>query len=644
MDDRLALAIKYYQSNLDAQASLLVAEVMAEPDPPAEAISISATLAFERRDLQSALTYCDLLLTKTPDDGHALLLKGRVLSDLGDQQGALQMLAQAVDVEPGLAAAHYNLGWVRERVGDISGAITAYQSAVTLQDPYPVAWNNLGLAFERAGEAAAAADAFQNAIDQFPAFSMAHNNLGALRAAGGEFHAAAQAYGTALSANPDNIDAATNQGVALLEQGDITAAVTVFESVLDKVPDHLPAVDNILYAEMYRADDPADIRRRHDTVGDRVLPYAQAPKALARKIELPIRVGFISPDFRRHSVSRFALPLIQAINSAKISVILCSDVREPDDITQTYKSVAAEWIELSDKPDDDVIACLREAKLDVAVDLAGHTTGNRLRALASRIAPVQITGLGYPGPSGVPAIDYWLCDEITNPLTQGDDFHRDRPLYLRAGLHVFAPPTDSPPVSPLPSLDNGYVTFGSFNKAAKISDQTVALWAQVLRELPDARLLLKARAFTEDETANALKARFGTVGVAEDRIQTMGWATQDTDHLALYQGVDIALDTFPYNGTTTTCEALWMGVPVVTLRGNSHAARVGASLLTSAGLSDHIAGTPDAFIHKAVALAKNTHALKDLRESLRDQLSESRLTDAAGAARSFEDAIERALK
>ena len=216
MDDRLALAIKYYQSNLDAQASLLVAEVMAEPDPPAEAISISATLAFERRDLQSALTYCDLLLTKTPDDGHALLLKGRVLSDLGDQQGALQMLAQAVDVEPGLAAAHYNLGWVRERVGDISGAITAYQSAVTLQDPYPVAWNNLGLAFERAGEAAAAADAFQNAIDQFPAFSMANNNLGALRAAGGEFHAAAQAYGTALSANPDNIDAATNQGVALL--------------------------------------------------------------------------------------------------------------------------------------------------------------------------------------------------------------------------------------------------------------------------------------------------------------------------------------------------------------------------------------------------------------------------------------------
>ncbi len=313
-------------------------------------------------------------------------------------------------------------------------------------------------------------------------------------------------------------------------------------------------------------------------------------------------------------------------------------------MTEAYRSVAAEWIELSDKPDEDVIVHLRNANLDVLVDLAGHTTGNRLWALASRIAPVQITALGYPGPSGLPTIDYWLCDQITNPPTDSNDLDRDRPLYLASGLHVFAPPSDSPAVSALPSLQSGHITFGSFNKAAKISDQTVALWTGVLRALPDARLLVKARALTEDETANALKARFNAAGVAADRIQTLGWAAADSDHLALYQRIDIALDTFPYNGTTTTCEALWMGVPVITLAGQSHAARVGASLLTSAGLSDHIAETPDAFAAKAVALAKNTKGLKNIRDSLRDQLLKSRLTDAAAAARSFEDAIERVLK
>jgi predicted O-linked N-acetylglucosamine transferase (SPINDLY family) len=414
--------------------------------------------------------------------------------------------------------------------------------------------------------------------------------------------------------------------------------------VLDKVPGHPPAIDNKLYAEMYRLDDPAAMRRSHNEVGDRLAKSTHLPKATARPSKAPIRVGFISPDFRRHSVSRFALPLIQAINRAKISVILCSDVSVPDAVTQAYKSAATEWLESAGKSDDEVIDLLREAKLDVLVDLAGHTTGNRLRALASRVAPVQITGLGYPGPSGVPAIDYWLCDEVTNPPTNSGDLDRDRTLYLDSGLHVFAPPSDSPTVSALPSLQSGHITFGSFNKAAKISDQTVALWARVLCELSSARLLVKARALTEDETANALKGRFSAAGIAADRIQTLGWAAEDSDHLDLYQHVDIALDTFPYNGTTTTCEALWMGVPVITLAGKSHAARVGASLLTSAGLNDHIAATSEEFTAKAVALAKHTDDLETLRHGLRDQLLNSRLTDAALAARSFEQALENALK
>ena len=643
MDDRLALAIKYYQSSLDGQAAALVAEIMAEENPPRDAINLAATLAFEARDFEAAVMHCDRLLKSDSNDSHALLLKGRALSDLGRQDAALVCLESAVTVDPDLAATHYNLGWVRSRMGDTDSAIVAYRGAIARQDPYPVAWNNLGLLLEQVGDGAGAIDAFRTAVRQFPEFSMAHNNLGAVLAACGQLGDAEAAYKNAVKADPDNIDAITNLGVACLERCNVDGAVEAFEDVIARQAEHAAAVDNRLYVEIYRGDDDAALRAVHAAAEQNsgvTNELKQWP--VDKNPDRALRVGFLSPDFRRHSVSFFALPLFEALDHTKIIPILISDVAEPDAITANYEKVAAEWHSVAGLPDDAVTTLLRGSKLDVLIDLAGRTTGNRLRAVASRVAPVQIMALGYPGPTGISTMDYWLCDPISNPVEMDTAYDRDRPLRLDRGLHVFAPPAAAPPVAPLPAQDSGVITFGSFNKLAKLSDETVSLWADVLNAVPDSRLLMKARALTDMDTANDVRARFEQNGIADNRIETRGWAAEDHDHLALYAGVDIALDTFPYNGTTTTCEALWMGVPVLTLCGQSHAARVGASLLASSGLSDWVMKTPAAFVAHAQARAADVASLAALRSSLRSRIASSALTDAPETARAYEHAIRQA--
>ena len=636
MDDRLALAEKYYQSNLDEQARALVEEVLAEPNPPRVAVSFAATLAFEARDLEAAVGYCDRLLEDEPDDAHTLLIKGRALFDLGRREHALTAMEAAVAADPELAAAHYNLGLLLQSSGQPGDAAKAYKRAIALQSPYPVAWNNLGLVLEQTGDIGAAVTAFRTAIDQFPQFSMAHNNLGAVLAASGRYSESAEAYGQALEHDPANADARTNLAVALLEQGELDAAIAEFDRVLAEDPTHPAAADNRRYAELYRCDDAQVIRALHAQEFPSVAPSIQ----FGLNSGSPLRVGFISPDFRRHSVSFFALPLIETLDRNAVAPVLFNAGTRQDSITARYQAAAAEWFDVAAMTDPDLITLMRDARLDAVVDLAGRTTGNRLSVLAARVAPVQIMALGYAGPTGVAAVDYWLCDAITNPPESvAAGVERDRPLRL-AHMHVFAPPDLAPDVSPLPMQNTGSVTFGSFNKRAKISEACVALWAEVLGKVAGSRLLLKAKALGDGAVSSRLISQFAGHGIDAARIECRGWTEADTDHLGLYAHIDIALDTFPYNGTTTTCEALWMGVPVMTLRGESHAARVGASLLTSAGMTDWIAPDAEGYVAKIQRWAQSPEELGALRAGLREQLRRSVLTDAKSAAADFTSVLQ----
>ncbi|MDX2145633.1 MAG: tetratricopeptide repeat protein [Rhodospirillaceae bacterium] len=639
-DPRLDVAMKYYHANLDQEAWTALQDILRDPAPALPALRFAATLRFEARALDEAIGFCDQCLAREPHDAHTLLLKGRALLDLGRTDAAVAALCEAVAAEPTRPASHFNLGLALERQGKLSEAEAAYRRAVTLQDVYPVAWNNLGNVLDQLGRPGEALAALETAIAQLPQFSMAHNNLGIVLAGQGRFSAAAKAHGDALRFDPDNIAAAVNLGVADIERGLVDQGLKRLDDVLAKEPGHTAAHDNRLFSIHYLEDNPAKLFLAHQAWG-----LGQSSPPRPRVIEPDpnrrLRVGYVSPDFRRHSVSFFIEPLLAAHDRRAVEVICYSNVAHGDEVTAKLRALADQWRDIAGLGAASVVEMIQRDRIDILVDLAGHTLGNRLDVFAARAAPIQVTGIGYPDTTGLPSMDARLCDDVTDPMDQADRFATERLERIAQGLHCYAPPGDAPDVGPLPAMANNAVTFGSFNKLAKISPATIRLWAEVLKQIPGSRLLLKTKPLAERETQDLFIEKFTAAGVHPDRLDLIGWNPDDRGHLATYARVDIALDPTPYNGTTTTCEALWMGVPVLTPAGQAHAGRVGASLLSCVGLSDWIARDDDDFVRKAVHWASRRQALADLRQNLRTKVAQSRLCDAKSYARDVEGIYRR---
>ena len=296
------------------------------------------------------------------------------------------------------------------------------------------------------------------------------------------------------------------------------------------------------------------------------------------------------------------------------------------------------WRDIDKLSDAETARLIREDRIDILVDLAGHTGNNRLGIFAAKPAPVQMTWMGYPNTTGLTTIDYRITDGVADPGGE-EVYYSEKLLRLDGCFLCFQPHPDAPEVAPLPALENGHVTFGSFNNFSKINPGVLHLWAEVLKQVPGSRLLLKCPALTDTDVRDRASAALQSLGIGAERLDLLGHTRTRQEHLALYGGVDIALDTFPYNGTTTTCEALWMGVPVLSLVGKHHAGRVGASLLTAADLAGWLADTPESLVAIARAVATDVAGLARLRGSLRGQLSDSSLCDAIGFVRHLENAM-----
>jgi predicted O-linked N-acetylglucosamine transferase (SPINDLY family) len=286
---------------------------------------------------------------------------------------------------------------------------------------------------------------------------------------------------------------------------------------------------------------------------------------------------------------------------------------------------------------------IREDRIDILVDLAGHTAGNRLGVFAQQPAPVLIAWMGYPNTTGMATMGYRFTDDVADPPGQADCDHTETLLRLNSGFLCFAPPAEAPDVAPLPSSTSGHVTFGSFNHLPKVNPAVVGAWAAILQRVPGSRLVIESRTLADPETRERYDALFTAEGIEPGRVELVPWIASTAGHLGAYGRVDIALDPFPYNGTTTTCEALWMGVPVVTLRGDRHAGRVGASLLTRVGLTEWIAETGDAYVDTAVALAGSPDRLASLRRELRQRMADSTLCDPETITHDVEAAYRRLI-
>lgn len=452
----------------------------------------------------------------------------------------------------------------------------------------------------------------------------------------------ATALQRAIALKPDFFEAHYNLGLLLTEQGRADEAVHVFCSALHLRPEVGLAHSNLLMALQYSSSLTTERWREAllafancSTPGPLPITHTNPPES-----ERVLRVGYVSPDFCHHSCAWFIEPLLKAHDRDQVQIFCYSQVAAPDAVTARLRSQADNWREIVGCDDEAVATLIRADQVDILVDLAGHSAHNRLGVFARKPAPVQVSWLGYPASTGLTTVDYRLSDPwLTPPDTP--EYFSETLWNLPRPAHCYSPPCEAPPVAPSPTLTKGRITFGSFNNLAKVGPTTVALWAGVLQALPTSRLLLKAHQATDAGVQRRLTTAFAAHRVAPERIVFMGAASTVSIHLACYAQVDIALDTFPYNGATTTLEALWMGVPVISLIGERAASRYGLAFLSAVGLSELAVSDSARFVDLAVALARDRERLSELRDSLRGTLGSSLLCNAVDFARTVETAYRK---
>jgi predicted O-linked N-acetylglucosamine transferase (SPINDLY family) len=562
--------------------------------------------------------------------GDALKTQGKIA-----EATAAYDRAQGLNLE--LAEAHNNLGNTLQKQGLLAEAIAAFHRAIALQPDYAIAYNNLGNALLARREIDAAIHAFQRALSLQPGFALAHNNLGNAFKELDRDQEAIAAYRQALALDPGNLLALSNLAVALHDRGELEEAIPLAQRVVDSP--HCPASLHSHYLGMSHYLPPATLRRIAEVHSGYEFRHAGPLRAQAqaathsRDPDRRLRLGFISPNFGGHPVGFFLVRLLENLDRRMFEVICYPDKRRADEMTSRLRACADEWHDIAGQADELLVTRLRHDRIDILFDLAGHTVGNRLLVFARKPAPIQITWLDYVGTTGLSAMDYILADPRQIP-PEAEPFYREKVLRLPDDYICFDPPSDAPPVNAPPAMTNGYVTFASFNAVPKTTTQVVVVWSLILREIPRSRLVLKNRRFDDPAVIARYRNLFAGQSIDPDRVTFGGWSPR-ADLLAAYQRVDIALDPFPYNGGLTTCEALWMGVPVVTCPGETFASRHSLAHLTAAGFTETIARDLDDYVDIAVALAADLPRLGALRSSLRSRVAVSPLCDGRRFAGHF---------
>jgi protein O-GlcNAc transferase len=553
---------------------------------------------------------------------------------------------ELIALDPLAAKAWTDLGASLAAMGRISDAVEQHLRAVELDPDYPLALSNLGSALHSLGRSDEAARVLERALVLAPDHWRAAVNLASVEEWRGNLSHAEEMARRALALRPNLAEGHHTLGLALSAQGRVGEMREHFRRSVELAPERAPYHSTRLLNLNYDPDlDPPAVAAAHRDFHQRFGTSAPRPgrSPLAGR---RLRVGYISGDFRRHSVSYFIEPLLRAHARDAVEVTCYSDTQREDAITERLAAHAEHWRRITFMPDTEVAALVRRDQIDVLVDLGGHTGGSRITLFAKRAAPVQVTYLGHPNTTGLDTMDHRITDAIADPVGVTDGWHSERLERIDGGFLCYAPQIlgeEIPPVVEPPSLSTGTVTFGSFNNLAKVNERVIDAWASLLLRVPRSRLLLKARGLGEDPVRRRIWACFEQHGVPADRIELVAPPPGTGDHLATYGRVDIGLDPFPYNGTTTTCEALWMGVPVVGFAGVVHASRVGASILARVGLDDLSAPTLEASLDVAARLAADPDRLRELRRTMRERMAASPLMDPRRLAREIEAAYQRAF-
>ncbi len=553
------------------------------------------------------------------------------------------LYTEILKAAPDHVPAIQQLGCLAFEVGQFDLAADFLRRAATL-DPFVAAhWNNLGEALRMAGDPDGSVAAFAEAMRLDPDDWIPCKNLGLGLVLAGRLKHASDAFARINRGHPLNAEGWHLQGYAQLEMGNQREAVALLRKAVAMAPGLAEAQSHLRIALNHVEDDAMGAR----TLFSPPFPSASETVGLADGSvrapvpDRPLRVGFVSADFRQHSCAYFLEPVFAHHDRARFSFHAYAIGNRRDQVTDRIAAQLAGMRNLTPMTDDQAAAQIEADGIDILVDLAGHTPGHRLGIFARRPAPVQVAWLGYPATTGLPQIGFRLTDALADPPGETEHLHSEELVRLPRSFLCYgaALSGDKPEVAPLPAPKAGRFTFGSFNRLAKVTPEMIALWAQILRRAPGSRLYLKSFGLKDPATCALVAGRFAARGIGAERLRLEGFRDCLHDHLLAYHEVDLALDTFPYHGTTTSCEALRMGVPVVTLAGRTHVSRVGVSLMTHLSLPEFVTHTPEAYADIAVAWAGRQGELAKLRQGLRARFMLSPLGDAEGFARDFEAAL-----
>lgn len=597
-----------FQAGQLEEARILYVQVCEKDRSDTDAWSMLGLIHLHQRRYKEAEHCWQHQLSLNPQAVDALLNLAGIYAQQGKFEQATRYCHRAIQIQPANISARYNLGNAFKLQGEYQQAIEAYRQALKLQPHHPGTLLNLGLCLKKQGM----------------------------------YHEAIDCYQKILMANPSAMDAANNLAAAYLAMGQLDDAIAHRRQFLQRQPNFILGRSNLLFAlNNSPAISPEALFQEHLRWGELVMGQCrQTPTHTNRPDkERRLRIGYVSPDFiGQHSVTYFIESLLANHDRQRFEIYGYAEVAIPDATTERFHKLCDHWSITHDKSDEEIAQDIQKDQIDILVDLAGHTASSRLTVFTRQPAPVQVGYLGYPNTTGLHTVDYRLTDAWADAPGRTERYHVEKLVRLPEGFLCYTPPADAPPVSGPPMEKTGYVTFGSFNALAKITPQVIALWAEIMKNLPESRMVLKSHALTDARVRERFRVLFEKENIESSRVSLHGHIHERSQHLAQYHEIDVALDSFPYNGTTTTCESLWMGVPVITLVGDAHAGRVGLSLLSQIGLTELACADQEEYKTMACKLARDLPRLKILRQGLRQRLCQSPLSDGQKHARAVEAA------
>ncbi len=575
------------------------------------------------------------------------LLQAQTHADAGRHEQARSIYQRILQQHPGHTYTMVQMARTLLALGQRPQAVYYAKAALETRPDDGELRYHTGRMLALAGESKEAEPLLRSAIEAGFADPAAYAALAAVLSSMGRYRETSEFCREALVKFPGHTSLAVTGSAALLARGRVEEAMNLARAAAAANGDDPALLSTLAQTMNYdrRAALP-EIFESHRRYGARLTAMSPPDLGSLRTDLDPgkrLRIGFISPDLRMHSVAFFVEPILRAIDRERFETVCYYTASNSDVMTKRLKSLATTWVDAHALPPLDLAMRMRRDGIDIAIDLSGHTHGHRLMAMALRPAPVTVTYIGYPNTTGLDSVDVRLVDAITDPPGEADRIVTEKLVRLEPCFLCFGPPTATPEDAPDPGAPpcdaNGFITFGSFNAIQKLNEDVIRAWSGLLNRVPNARLILKAATLRETALREELAERFAAQGLPADRLDLLGPIDDTGGHLAAYRRIDIALDPFPYNGTTTTCEALWMGVPVIAFRGDRHASRVSASLLSAAGLDELIADSVEGAIDLAAALAADPDRIRNYRGTLRERMTASPLCDAPRFAAMFGETL-----